>query len=188
MGPAGTTEIVRSIRAVRAKHLGALALGVLVLSMSIRAGGRTRIRPCRPRTVRGSGARWPSAQRRDHAGRLPAGLLRLCRRGQLAEETEWHAALGTRRRRCERAGDRRRRRVHPLTAARPVPHARTQPHVVDDRLAARLAGAYQLLRFQARLEYYSGQGIEIQWLGTFGEGNGFYSGARTTTSSSSSPN
>jgi uncharacterized membrane protein YbhN (UPF0104 family) len=23
-------------------------------------------------------------------------------------------------------------------------------------------------------EYYSGQGIEIQWLGTFGEGNGFY--------------
>ena len=25
-------------------------------------------------------------------------------------------------------------------------------------------------------EYYSGQGIEIQWLGTFGEGNGFYSG------------
>ena len=25
-------------------------------------------------------------------------------------------------------------------------------------------------------EYYPGQGIEIQWLGTFGEGNGFYSG------------
>jgi D-glucuronyl C5-epimerase C-terminus len=25
-------------------------------------------------------------------------------------------------------------------------------------------------------EYYSGQGIEIQWLGTFGEGNGYYSG------------
>ncbi len=25
-------------------------------------------------------------------------------------------------------------------------------------------------------EYYVGQGIEIQWLGTFGEGNGFYSG------------
>ena len=27
-------------------------------------------------------------------------------------------------------------------------------------------------------EYYSGQGIEIQWLGTFGEGNGFYSGGQ----------
>ena len=25
-------------------------------------------------------------------------------------------------------------------------------------------------------EYYAGQGIEIQWLGTFGEGNGYYSG------------
>jgi hypothetical protein len=25
-------------------------------------------------------------------------------------------------------------------------------------------------------EYYPGQGIEIQWLGTFGEGNGYYSG------------
>jgi hypothetical protein len=28
-------------------------------------------------------------------------------------------------------------------------------------------------------EYYSGQGIEIQWLGTFGEGNGFYSGGQS---------
>ncbi|MGH2902988.1 MAG: D-glucuronyl C5-epimerase family protein [Solirubrobacteraceae bacterium] len=27
-------------------------------------------------------------------------------------------------------------------------------------------------------EYYVGQGIEIQWLGTFGEGNGYYSGAQ----------
>ena len=27
-------------------------------------------------------------------------------------------------------------------------------------------------------EYYPGQGIEIQWLGTFGEGNGFYSGGQ----------
>jgi len=27
-------------------------------------------------------------------------------------------------------------------------------------------------------EYYVGQGIEIQWLGTFGEGNGFYSGGQ----------
>jgi hypothetical protein len=27
-------------------------------------------------------------------------------------------------------------------------------------------------------EYYSGQGIEIQWLGTFGEGNGYYSGGQ----------
>jgi D-glucuronyl C5-epimerase C-terminus len=27
-------------------------------------------------------------------------------------------------------------------------------------------------------EYYAGQGIEIQWLGTFGEGNGFYSGGQ----------
>jgi hypothetical protein len=29
-------------------------------------------------------------------------------------------------------------------------------------------------------EYYSGQGIEIQWLGTFGEGNGFYSGGQNS--------
>jgi hypothetical protein len=27
-------------------------------------------------------------------------------------------------------------------------------------------------------QYYSGQGIEIQWLGTFGEGNGFFSGGQ----------
>jgi hypothetical protein len=27
-------------------------------------------------------------------------------------------------------------------------------------------------------EYYVGQGIEIQWLGTFGEGNGYYSGGQ----------
>ncbi len=27
-------------------------------------------------------------------------------------------------------------------------------------------------------EYYAGQGIEIQWLGTFGEGNGYYSGGQ----------
>ncbi len=28
-------------------------------------------------------------------------------------------------------------------------------------------------------EYYPGQGIEIQWLATFGEANGYYAGTRT---------
>ena len=34
-------------------------------------------------------------------------------------------------------------------------------------------------------EYYAGQGIEIQWLGTFGEGNGYYLRATKTPTSSS---
>ena len=148
--PAAAVE--RSISAVRASRLLALALGVLAVG-----AGHLRACPRRARDLEPTGARAPSAASRRPATAPPSAPH--CRRcsaaarsptavyGQdyatyvaakrLAGQAERHARRRTRRRARQRPGDRSRRRVHPLAAARAVPHARTQPPVVDERTAAR---------------------------------------------------
>ena len=63
---------------------------------------------------------------------------------------------------------------HPLAPARPVPDARTQPPwwTTEPLLSRRVAVSFPPSKLV--WEYYAGQGIEIQWLGTFGEANGYY--------------
>ena len=80
-----------------------------------------------------------------HSGAIPQRLhrrlRRLRRRQTLAGPAQRHAQDGTGRGPRQRPGDRGRRRVLGLPAARAVPDARTQPPVVDDRTAARRAAS-----------------------------------------------
>ncbi len=100
MGPAETNEIVRRMRAVRAVHpAGARPGRARARASRSWAGSTARIRPSRPRS-RAVAAALASLQRSGAITRsnVSAGLLGLCRGGQLAEEALRHAALRTRRR------------------------------------------------------------------------------------------
>ena len=70
-------------------------------------------------------------------------------------------------------------KLTPGPAAGAVPDPRPQPPVVDDRAPcpARAATSSSPAR-ELVWEYYAGQGIELQVLGTFGKADGLYTGRR----------
>ena len=67
----------------------------------------------------------------------------------------------------------------PRALPAPVPHAAAQHRVLDDRAAARLRRPHvSFTGSELVYQFYPGHGIQIQWLGTFGKLNGYWSGGK----------
>jgi hypothetical protein len=164
------------MRAVRAKHLGTIALGVLSMSVTILGGvgGLTSsAQAARGPTVaaalsslKRSGAITATVYQQDYAAYTAAesSLKKLSgtRRSELGAVLANVQAIAA-------AGEFIPSRLGALflTLERNRQWWTTQP-LVASRVRVSFAGSKLVW------EYYQGQGIEIQWLGTFGEGNGYY--------------
>jgi len=183
MGPAATNRIVHSIRAMRAKHLVALALGVLSVSVSPplvggaaqaqAAQARARARVTHGPTVtaalaslKRSGAIAPAVYQQDYAAYIAAesSLKKLngTRRSELGAVLANVQAIAA-------AGEFIPSRLQALFLTL---ERNRQWWTTGSLLAAKVRVSFS--GSELEWEYYPGQGIEIQWLGTFGEGNGYY--------------
>ena len=177
--PAASAGGVRSIRRVRIKHLWALALGVLSLAglsalpAAAAAGSPGHASATRGPSVSGalqslkaSGAITVALYNKDYAAYVAAkrslGKLSGTRRAELGAVMSNVQAIAA-------AGGFIPSRLPALflTLERNRQWWTTEPL---------LASGTRVSFPGSRLvwEYYGGQGIEIQWLGTFGEGNGYY--------------
>ena len=174
MTPAATDAIVRSMRSVRAKHLRlrALTLGLLMLSVSV-LGGAVSTQAARGPTVgaalgslQRSGAITPASYQQDYSAYVAAvhSLKKLSgtRRSELGSVLANVQAIAA-------AGGFISSRLPALflTLERNRTWWTTGP-LLASRVRVSFPGSKLVW------EYYPGQGIEIQWLGTFGEGNGYY--------------
>ena len=159
----------RSIRVVRAKQLCALALGVLALgglTAPAASAGRGASVPAALKGLLVSGAISEAVYRQDYAGYIAAkrslGRLSGTRRVELGAVLANVQAIAA-------GGGLTASRLGALflTLERNRQWWTTQP----------LLSAGERLSFPGSKlvwQYYPGQGIEIQWLGTFGEANGYY--------------
>jgi len=188
MGHAAASAIVRSIRAVRAKRLAALVLGLLAL------GGA-----CAPACIAGTFATALSPARGVHARAasrhgpsVTAALESLLHSGTITTTTyqQYYAAYVAARHSLGKLSATRRTELGDVLAN--VQAIAAAGGFIPSRLPALfmtlernrqwwttgslLAGGVRVSFSTSKLvwEYYPGQGIEIQWLGTFGEGNGYY--------------
>src|SRR3989440_1124048 len=175
--PAATVAAERTIRAVRARRLCALLLGLLILGLA--AGPANAGRTSRARAA----ARGPSAS---------AVLLRLRTAGAITDTVyrKDYAALVAAKRSLRRLSGTRQAELGAVLANIEAVAA------AGGLSSSRLAGLFltlernrdwwttqPLLSSGERVsfpssklvwEYYAGQGLEIQWLGTFGKANGYY--------------
>jgi hypothetical protein len=180
MAPAETVRIVRRMRAVRAVHPRALALCVLVSCVSL-VGGAASVQAA------GKPASGPS---------VSAALASLRRSDAITPavyQTDYSAYVAAVNSLKKLSGTRRSELGAVLANVRAIA---ATGGFIPSRLPALFLTLERnrtwwttgsLLASRVRIsfpgskliwEYYSGQGIEIQWLGTFGEGNGFYSGGQ----------
>ncbi|HEY2201979.1 MAG TPA: D-glucuronyl C5-epimerase family protein [Solirubrobacteraceae bacterium] len=175
MRTAVTNAIVRSIRAVRAKYPRALALGVLTLSVAGLGslGGLSSAQAARGPSV---GAALGSLQR---AGAITAVSYQQYYSAYLAAQRSLKKLSATRH--TELAGV--LTNVQAIAAAGGFIPSRLPALFMTLERNRRWWTTGPLLSGGARVsfpksllvwEYYPGQGLEIQWLGTFGEGNGYY--------------
>jgi hypothetical protein len=169
---------MRRMRRVRAKHLWALALGVLSLvGLSAPPASAAR-RPAGHASARG-----PS---------VTAALQGLQRNGAItpAAYTQYGAAYAAAKRSLGRLSGTRRSELGAVLAN--VQAIAAAGGFIPSRLPALfltlernrqwwttepLVSSGTRVSFPGSKlvwEYYGGQGIEIQWLGTFGEGNGYF--------------
>jgi hypothetical protein len=176
MTPAATTGIVRTMRPVRAKHLPALVLGVLALGITTLGGlasAQATGKPASGPTVTGA---LGSLKR---GGAIPATVYQQDYSAYLAAQRSLKKLTGTRR--TELGGV--LANVQAIAAAHGfIPSRLPALFMTLERnrtwwtTGPLLAGRVRVSFPESKLvwEYYPGQGLEIQWLGTFGEGNGFY--------------
>jgi D-glucuronyl C5-epimerase C-terminus len=168
---------VRSIPRVRAKNLCALLASVLILGglTTLPAEGSLRARPAGHRgpsvaaallSLQRSGAIPPAAYQQAYAGYVAAqrslGRLSGTRRGELG------AVIGNLQAIAASGG---------LTASRlPALFLTLERNRQWWTTEPLLSSGVRVSFPGSRLvwEYYAGQGIEIQWLGTFGEANGYF--------------
>jgi len=159
---------------VRAKHLGALVLGVLALSVPALGGAASAQAAARPTvasalaSLKRSGAITSAIYQKDYAAYVAAqsSLKKLSgtrqrELGAVLANTQAIAAAG--------GFIPSRLAVLFLTLESNRTWWTSGPS-----LASRVRVSFPPSKLV--WEYYVGQGIEIQWLGTFGEGNGYYSG------------
>jgi hypothetical protein len=168
------------MRAVRAVHLRALALGVLILIISLLGGvasAQATGKPASGPTVTAAlaslqriGAISPAVYQQDYAAYVAAvnSMKKLSgtRRSELGTVVANVRAIAV-------AGGFIPSRLPALFLT--LERNRTW-WTTGSLLASRVRISFPGSKLI--WEYYSGQGIEIQWLGTFGEGNGFYSGGQ----------
>jgi hypothetical protein len=188
MGPAESPAIVRRMRAVRGvPHPRALVLvlGALIASVcllggacaSARAAGKPTGKPASGPSVTAalgslqrSGAIAPAVYQQDYSAYVAAvnSLKKLSgtRRSELGAVVANVRAIAA-------AGEFIPSRLPALFLT--LERNRTW-WTTGSLLASRVRISFPGSKLV--WEYYSGQGIEIQWLGTFGEGNGFYSGGQ----------
>ncbi len=180
MSPAESTKIVRRMRAVRAVHPRALALCVLVSCISLVGGVASAQAVGKPASgpsvsavlasLQRSGAITPAVYQQDYSAYLAAvnSLKRLSgtRRSELGAVVANVRAIAA-------AGGFIPSRLPALFLTLERNRSWwTTGSLLASRVRISFPGSKLIW------EYYSGQGIEIQWLGTFGEGNGFYSGGQ----------
>jgi hypothetical protein len=198
MSPAESQRIVRRMRAVRVPRLAALALGVIVL------GGATTTpalagKPIEARSASALGpVRAPARARAaaSHGPTVTAALASLQRSGAITpaiyqkDYSAYVAAVNS----LKKLSGTRRNELGAVVAN--VQAIAAAGGFIPSRLGALFLTLERnrtwwtsgsLLASRVRIsfpgselvwEYYVGQGIEIQWLGTFGEGNGYYSGGQ----------
>jgi D-glucuronyl C5-epimerase C-terminus len=189
---------VRSIGAVRTRRLKSLALGALVLGLltapSAWASGSPLALPPLSRAARAHASSRPArAHASAHRGpSVTAALASLQRSGAISEAVErqdYSIYLAARRSLGRLAGTRRTELGAVLANVQAIAAA---AELTPSRLPALfltlernrhwwtseplLAGDERVSFPPSRIvwEYYPGQGIEIQWLATFGEANGYY--------------
>jgi hypothetical protein len=170
------------MRAVRVLHPRALALGVLVSSVSLLGGSVSAQATGKPAggptvtaalaSLKRSGAITPAVYQQDYAAYVAAvnSLKKLSdtRRAELGAVVANVQAIAA-------AGGFIPSRLPALFLT--LERNRTW-WTTGSLLASRVRITFPGSKLI--WEYYSGQGIEIQWLGTFGEGNGFYSGGQNS--------
>ena len=176
MGPAATNRIMHSISAVRAKHLGALALGVLTLSVPLLGGPAQAQAIGKPASEPTVTAALASLKR---SGAITAAVYEKDYAAYVAAESSLKKLSGTRRselgavlanvQAIAAAGEFIPSRLGALFLT--LERNRTW-WTTGSLLAAKVRVSFP--GSELEWEYYPGQGIEIQWLGTFGEGNGYY--------------
>ncbi len=177
---------MRSMRRVRATNLRALALGVLVaaaLLSSTAASASASASSSRPAHAHGSASRGPS---------VSGALLALQKSGAItpALYRQYYTAYTSAKRSLGRLSGTRRIELGAVVAN--VQAIAAAGGFIPSRLPALFLTLERnrqwwttepLLASGTRVsfpgskivwEYYGGQGIEIQWLGTFGEGNGYF--------------
>jgi hypothetical protein len=175
MRTAVTNVIVRSIRAVRAKYPRALALGVLTLSVAFLGspGGFSSAQAARGPSV---GAALGSLQR---AGAITVVSYQQYYSAYVAAQRSLRKLSGTRRTELGGvlANVQAIAAAHGFIASRlPALFMTLERNRTWWTTGPLLAGRARVSFPSSKLvwEYYPGQGIEIQWLGTFGEGNGYF--------------
>jgi hypothetical protein len=191
--------LARSIRAVRVKHRRALLVGALVLGGVPAAPayadhfslGRARI------DAGGGAVRPPHASARAASSRGPSvssALADLQRGGAITPavyQQDYSAYVAARRSLGRLSGTRRTElgavleNLQAIAAAGGLTASRLPALFLTLERNRRWWTTEPLLSGGERVsfpgsklvwEYYPGQGLEIQWLGTFGKANGYYSG------------
>ncbi len=164
------------MRAVRAKHLAALVLGVLALSVPLLGGPASSQAASRPTVA-------TALAGLQRAGTITPALYSRYTAAYAAAQSSLKKLSGTRRSELGAV----LANVQAIAAAGGfIPSRLPALFLTLERnrtwwttgpsLASRVRVSFPGSKLV--WEYYVGQGIEIQWLGTFGEGNGFYSGGQ----------
>jgi D-glucuronyl C5-epimerase C-terminus len=173
MGPAEKSAIARSIGTVRAKHLRALVLGLMTVGVSVLGGLASTAQGAHGPTV---AAALASLER---SGAITEAVYQKDYSAYTAAQSSLKKLSGTRHselggvlanvRAIAAAGEFIPSRLGTLflTLERNRQWWTTEPQIAG-RVRVSFPGS------ELVWEYYPGQGIEIQWLGTFGEGNGYY--------------
>jgi hypothetical protein len=180
MRPAESAMIVRRMRAVRVLRLRALALVSLALGVSLVGGAASAQAAGKPAggptvtaalaSLQRSGAITPAVYQKDYSAYLAA--VSSLKKLSGTQHTELGVVVAN---------------VQAIAAAGGfIPSRLGALFLTLERNRAWWTSG-SLLASRVRIsfpgselvwEYYVGQGIEIQWLGTFGEGNGYYSGGQ----------
>ena len=136
-----------------------------------------RTAPARP-TVPAGGRRPSGGGRRVARSAPPAGAGRWRRRAARAAAPGRRAAARAGRRAGQHARDRGRRPAQRLARARRVPDGRAQPRSGGPRARCSRRGArVGFAGSELVWQHYAGQGIQLQWLGTFGDANALFTAA-----------
>ncbi len=191
--PAATLAGERSIRAVRAKRLAALVLGVLATGGAtalpalargpIAGTGASALGPVRVHVVAAKASRGPSVsgalQSLLHSGAIAEAVYRQDYAAYVAAKGSLARLSGTRRTELGAV----LANVQAIAAAGGLIPSRLAALFLTLERNRRWWTTEPLLSSGERVsfpgsrivwQYYPGQGIEIQWLGTFGEANGYY--------------
>jgi hypothetical protein len=178
MSPAATNIIVHRMRAVRVSHPRALALGVLISIISLLGGVASAQATGKPASGPSVSAALASLQR---SAAITPAIYQQDYSAYVAAVNSLKKLSGTRRSELGAVVA----NVRAIAAAGGFIPSRLPALFLTLERNRTWWTTGSLLASRVRIsfpgskliwEYYSGQGIEIQWLGTFGEGNGFYSG------------